>query len=86
MNKLRFLWGRLSKGGKDVVSLLSLTLGAGTVAGLITGSLGWFFVVAISIQAAIVIAIPVAWIRTQLTDHEDEPQKPGVEPDPWGES
>ena len=90
MNKLRFLWGRVSGLAKVVIMLYSaigfLFGGMGAVFAM-TGSpvlaygwlIGWPIILA-------VVAV-VMWIREQLTDYEDppEPQKPGVEPDPFEE-
>ena len=89
MNKLRFLWGRMSKEAREVwvgMSAVVFCIGGSFAVGLLTDSAVAVFAWIFGWPVAALAVLIAVWIRTQLTDYEDEPQKPGVEPDPWGES
>ena len=92
MKRLKFLWGRVGWGvwfwGGTAVSMVALL----TVGLLFPDADGpWVRGLMLPMFAggAMSTALGVwRWIRGQLTEYEEppEPLKPGVSPDPWGES
>ena len=89
MKKLKFLWGRVAKGIRELVIAWAITgfvFGGGAVITAMSGSGAWGAAWAVGWPAAMLITALYIWVSEQLTDYEDppEPQKPRVEPDPFG--